>query len=60
VTGGRESIGDGQDGPLVVTAENTTTGDRHTVTVHTRGADGKREALQRLAAKIGIGLDDES
>jgi len=54
VTGVRESIGDGQDGPLIVTAENVATGDRHTVTSHMRGSDGELEALQLLAVKVGV------
>jgi len=56
VTGARESIGDGRDGPLTVTAENVVTGDRYTATSQTRGADGELEALQLLAAEVGIRL----
>ena len=59
VTGGRESIGDGRDGPLIVTAENIATGERHAITSHMRGADGELEALQLLAAKVGIRLDGD-
>jgi len=59
VAGGRESIGDGQDGPLIVTTENIATGQRHTVTVHTKGIDGEGKALHQLAAMGGIALTDE-
>ena len=65
VTGGGESIGDGQDGPLRVTARNIESGQRHTCTgkpkslpmppaVHTRGIAGEAEALGQLAEMVGI------
>jgi hypothetical protein len=54
VTGWRDSVGDDQDGPLTVTALSTTTGQRHTVTVQTRGADGQAEALDQLAELVGV------
>ena len=56
VTGCRDAIGDGQDGPLLATAENCATGERHTVTVLAKGTDGETEAFRQLAAKIGIRL----
>ena len=58
VTGFRDVIGDGQDGPLTVTAEHQETGDRHTVSVHMKGSAGEVEALRQLAGKVGICLDE--
>lgn len=40
VTGGREWIDDGRDGPLRVTARNIETGQRHTTIVHDAPAVG--------------------
>ena len=59
VTGGRDAVGDGQDGPLLLSAVNEATGERHTVTVHTKGAEGETEALRHLAEKVGIRQGDE-
>lgn len=59
VTGCRDVIGDGRDGPLVVTAENSETGERHTVMALAKGSDGEIEAVRKLAVKAGIQLDDD-
>jgi hypothetical protein len=48
VTGYRDVIGDGQEGPLVVTAEHRETGERQTVSVDTKGSAGEIEAFRRL------------
>jgi D-tyrosyl-tRNA(Tyr) deacylase len=57
VSGGRDAMSYAEDSPLVVTARNDAAGQRHTVTVHTRGDEGEVEALRQLAEKIGIGMD---
>ena len=57
VSGGRDAMSYAEDSPLVVTARNDAAGQRHTVTVHTKGIEGELEALRQLAEKIGIGLD---
>jgi len=54
VSGGRDAMSDAEDSPLVVTSRNDAVGQRHTVTVHTKGAEGEVEALQQLAEKIGL------
>lgn len=59
VTGCRDAIGDGQDGPLVVTAQDRETGERHTVSVDKRGRAGEIQALRQLAGKVGIRLDGD-
>jgi len=58
VSGYRDAIGDGRDGPLVVTAEHRETGERHTVSVATKGSAGEIKALRQLAEKVGIRLDE--
>jgi hypothetical protein len=57
ITGCRVTIGDGRDGPLVVTAEHRETGVRHVVSVDTKGDAGEIEAVRQLAVQIGIRLD---
>ena len=57
VSGGRDAMSYAEDAPLVVTARNDATGHRHTVMVHTKGAEGEVEALRQLAEKVGVGLD---
>lgn len=59
VTGCRDAIGDGQDGPLVVTAEHRETGERHTVSVDTKGSAGEIEAFRRLAEKVGMSKQEK-
>ena len=57
VTGARESIGDGRDGPLTVTAENVVTGDRYTATSQTanwRRFNYWRRRLESDWAVIGL------
>ena len=58
LTGFRDAIGDGQDGPLFVTPEFCDTGKRETVGVNTRGSTEDIEACCQLAAKLRIQLDD--
>lgn len=58
VTEYRDAIGDGRDGPLTVTAEHCETGERHTVSVDTKGSAGEIEALRQLADKLRIRPDD--
>ena len=58
VTGSRDVIGDGRDGPLIVTAEHRETGERHTVSVHTKGSVGEIEAFRQLAEKVGVCPDE--
>jgi hypothetical protein len=58
ITGCRDAIGDGRDGPLVVTAEHSVTGKRHVVSVDTKGDAGEIEAVRQLAEQIGIRLDE--
>ena len=59
ITGYRDAIGDGQDGPLVATAEHCETGKRHTVSTDVRGTAGEIEVLRQLAEIIGIRLDED-
>ena len=59
VTGRPDVIGDGWDGPLVVTAEDSGTGERHTVTALAMAATEKAGDLQNLAEKAGIELADD-
>jgi len=60
VTGFREALERKESGQLVVTAEKLNTGERHTVRVFTPGAKGETEALQKLAAELGLtGIDQE-
>ena len=54
VTGYRDAIGDGQDGPLILTAVDAATGERYAVEVYTKEIDGEIEALRKLGEKIGI------
>ena len=49
VTGGRESIGGGQDGPLRLTGRNIESGQRHTCT-------GKPNSLPMPAGRIGVSV----
>ena len=58
VTGCRDAIGDGRDGPIIVTAEHCETGERHVVSVDTKGSAGEIEALRQLVENLGICLDD--
>lgn len=59
VTGCRDAIGDGRDGPLVVTAEHRETGERHTVSVATKGSAGEIKALRLLAEKVRISKEEK-
>jgi hypothetical protein len=60
VTGFREALEREESGQLVITAEKLNTGESHTVTVFTPGAEGETEALHKLAAKLGlIGIDQQ-
>jgi hypothetical protein len=59
ITGFQDAIGDGRDGPLVVTVEHRETGERHTVSVDTKGSAGEIEAFRRPAEKVGLRLDEE-
>jgi hypothetical protein len=52
VTGYRDAIGD-EIGSLLITAENLSTGQRHTVTVSTKD---ESEALRQLADEVGMHL----
>ena len=60
VTGGRELIGNGQEGPLSVTARNIETGQRHTTIVHTNGSPVDGEALGQPAEMAGITLPGDA
>jgi hypothetical protein len=60
VTGFREALERKESGQLFVTAEKLNTGECHTVTVFTPGAEGETEALQKLAAELGLtGIDQQ-
>ena len=59
VTGCRDAIGDGRDGPLIVTAAHGETGERYIVSVDMKGSAGEIEAFRQLAEKLGISLDDD-
>jgi hypothetical protein len=54
VSGARDALGEGQDGPLTVIAQNEATGEKYTVTVTEQGAEGETKALQQLVEKIGL------
>ena len=59
VTGFREALERGESGQLVVMAGKLNTGERHTVTVLTPGAEGETEALYKLAAEVGLTAIDQ-
>ena len=54
VSGARDALGDGQDGPLTVIAQNEATGERYSVTMLQKGKEGETKALQQLVEKIGL------